>query len=104
MNLLSCREFLKNNDYVVILKCPNNVFEYYLNKGFIIFIMIKKNLERLPSEIKDRIGAEVTYNSDKVIICSTRIPSTSNKLKNLLVNSSSHYSYTKKYSMIKRKI
>ena len=37
MNFLSCHGFLKNNDSVVILKSPNGIFEYYLNKGFIIF-------------------------------------------------------------------
>ena len=72
------------------------MFEYYFIKWFSIFDCDKNNLERLTSEIKDRIGAEVTYNSDKVMICSTTIPSTSNTLKNLLVNSSSHSSYTKK--------
>ena len=34
MNLLSCHGFLKNNDYVVIIKCPNRMFEYYFNKEF----------------------------------------------------------------------
>ena len=29
MNLMSCRRFLKNKDSVVILKCPNRMFEYY---------------------------------------------------------------------------
>ena len=37
MNLLSCHGFLKKNDYIVILKCPNMMFKYFLNKGFIIF-------------------------------------------------------------------
>ena len=55
-------------------------------------IVIKK-LEIFSSEIKDRIGAEVTDNSDKVMICSTTILSTSNTLKNLLVNASYHSSY-----------
>ena len=27
MNLFSCQGFLKNNDSVVILKCPNRMFE-----------------------------------------------------------------------------
>ena len=61
-------------------------------------------LERLPSEIKDRIGAEVTDNSDKIMICSTTFPSTSNKMKNLLVNSSYHSSYTKKINDEKEEI
>ena len=96
MYLMSCHGFLKKNDYVVILKCPNRMFEYYFNKGFIIFDCDKKYLERLSSEIKYIIGTEVTDNSDKVMIFSTTFPSTSNTLKNLLVNASSHYSYTKK--------
>ena len=58
------------------------MFEYYFNKGFIIFDCDEINLERLPYEIKDRVDAEVTDNSDKVMICSTAIPSTSNTLKN----------------------
>ena len=41
MNLLSCNGFLKNNDSVVILKCPNRIYEYYLNKRFFCFILIK---------------------------------------------------------------
>ena len=53
-------------------------------------------LEKLPSEIKEIIGAEVTDNSDRVMICSTTIPSTSNTLNNLLVHESSHYSYIQK--------
>ena len=76
INLLSCHGFLKNNDYVVILKCPNSMFEYYLNRGFVIFDWDQNNLEKLPSHIKYRISAEVTDNSDKVMICSTTIPST----------------------------
>ena len=70
----SCHEFLKNKDYVVILKCPNRIFEYYLNKGFIIFIAIK-NLEKLPSEIKDRIGAEKQIIQTKSLHVSTTLPS-----------------------------
>ena len=34
---LSCHGFLKNNESVVILKCPNRMSEYYFNKGFVIF-------------------------------------------------------------------
>ena len=87
---------MKNNDSVVTIKYPNRIFEYYLNKVFIIFACDKNNLEKLPSGIKDRIGAEGTDNSEKVMIFSTTIPFTSNTLKNLLVNASSHYSYTQK--------
>ena len=37
LNLLSCQGFLRNNESFVILKCPHMMFEYYFNKGFIIF-------------------------------------------------------------------
>ena len=53
-----------------------------------------KKIKRLPSQVKDRFGAEVTINSEKVVLCYTTIPSTSNTLKNLLVNSNHHSSYT----------
>ena len=94
LNLLSCQGFLKNNESVVILKFPNRMFEYYFNKESIIFNCDENNLKRLPYEVKDRVGAEVTVNSHKVMICSTTILSTSDTLKNLLVNSNSHASYT----------
>ena len=35
LNVLSCHGFLKNNDYVVILKCHNRMSEYYFNKGLV---------------------------------------------------------------------
>ena len=35
LNMLSCHGFLKNNDSIVIFKCPNRMSEYYFNKGFI---------------------------------------------------------------------
>ena len=35
LNMLSCHGFLKNSYYIVILKCPNRMSEYYFNKGFI---------------------------------------------------------------------
>ena len=61
-NLLSYQGFLKNNESIVILKCPNRMFEYYFNKGFIIFNCDENNLKRLRYEVKDRVGAEVTVN------------------------------------------
>ena len=96
MNLFSCQGFFRNNESVHILKCLTRMFEYYFNKGLIIFDCDENYLKRLPSEVKDIVGAEVTVNSDKFIICSTIIPSTSNTLKNLLVNENSHSSYTNK--------
>ena len=47
LNLLSCHGFLKNNDSVVILKCPNKMYEYNFNKIFVILEcnedLLKKN-------------------------------------------------------------
>ena len=34
MNLLSCHIFLKNIKYIVIIKCPKSMLEYYFSKGF----------------------------------------------------------------------
>ena len=51
---------MKNNESVVILKFPNRMFEYYFKKESIIFNCDEKNLKRLPYEVKDRVGAEVT--------------------------------------------
>ena len=62
LNLLSCKCFSKNNEYVAILKCPHRMSEYYFNKGFIIFDCDEENLKRLPSQVKNRIGTEVTIN------------------------------------------
>ena len=45
MNFLSFKGFLKNNKSVVILKFPNRMFEYYFNKGFIIFNCDEKKLK-----------------------------------------------------------
>ena len=96
MNLMSCYGLLKNKDTVVILKCPKRIFEYYFSKGFTYFDWNIINLAKLPSEVKDRVHAEYIDNSDKVMICSTTITSTSNTLKNLAVNISFHYLYIQK--------
>ena len=93
MNLMSCNGFLNNKDSVIILKCPKRIFEYYFSKGLTYFDWNIINLAKLPSGVKDIIYAEETDNSDKVMIFSTKIPSTSNTPKNLLVNTSFHYSY-----------
>ena len=45
LNLLSCQGFLKNNESIVILKFPHRMFEYYFNKGFIIFDCDENNLK-----------------------------------------------------------
>ena len=45
LNLLSCHGFSKNNESVVILKCPNTMSEYYFNKGFLIFECDEENFK-----------------------------------------------------------
>ena len=55
LNLLSCHGFVKNNDSVVVLKCPNRMSEYYFNKEFVIFEcdeeIFKKFLQRSKPEL-----------------------------------------------------
>ena len=45
MNLISCHGFLKNINYVVILKFPKRILEYYFSKGFTILEYNVNNLE-----------------------------------------------------------
>ena len=47
LNFLSCHGFSKNNESVVILKCPNRMSEYYFNKGFVIFECDEENLKTI---------------------------------------------------------
>ena len=93
MNLMSCHGFLENKNSVIILKCPKRMLEYYFSKWFTVFECNTINLEKLPNEVKYKIHAEDTDNSEKVMTCTTRITSTSNTLKNLVVNKSFHSSY-----------
>ena len=72
------------------------MFEYYFSKGFTYFDCSIINFFKLPIEVKVRIHAEDTDNSDKFMICSTTIPSTSNTLNNLAVNTSFYYYYIQK--------
>ena len=44
--------------------------------------------------VKYRVGAEVKFNTDLVMLCYTTISSTSNTLKNLVINSNYHSSYS----------
>ena len=44
--------------------------------------------------VKEIVGAEFKVNSDLVLLCYTTITSTSNTLKNLLINSNYHSSYS----------
>ena len=45
LNLLFFQVFSKNNESVVILKCPHRMSEYYFNKGFNIFDCDEKKLK-----------------------------------------------------------
>ena len=42
--------------------------------------------KKLPLMVKEIVGAEVKVNIDLVMLCYTTITSTSNKLKNLVIN------------------
>ena len=97
MNLMSCHGFLKDINYVVILKCPKRMLEYYFLKGFSVLERNDNNLAKLLNEVLQRINAEETDHSDKVTTCINTISSTSNTLKNLLLNKSLHYFHIKTY-------
>ena len=88
MKLMSCHGFLKNINSVVILKCPKSMLEYYFLKGLTILECNYNNLAKLPNDIKQRTHVEETDNSDKFMTCINIILSTSNTLKNLVVNKS----------------
>ena len=45
MNLMSCRGFLKNIHFVVILKFPKRILEYCFSKGLTILEYNDNNLE-----------------------------------------------------------
>ena len=93
MNLMYCHSFFKNINYVFKFKFPKRMLEYYLPKGFDTLECNVNNLAKLPNEVKQIIHAEETYNSDFVMTCINTITSTSNTLKNLLLNKSLHFSY-----------
>ena len=59
------------------------MLEYNFSKGFTIFDCNTNNLAKLSNEVKNRIHAEDKENSDKVMICSTTIPSTSTHTEEL---------------------
>ena len=67
--------------------------EYYFSKEFTILECNDNNLEKLLNEVKQIIHAEETDNSDKVMTCVNKIPSSSNTLKNLVANKSFYSSY-----------
>ena len=99
MNLFLCHGFLKNIRSIVVLKCPKRMLEYYFSKIFGILECNFNDLEKLLNEVKQRIHAEETDNSDYVIICINTIPYISNTLKKLLLHKSldSSYIQTKYY-------
>ena len=92
--VLSCQVFLNNNEYIVILKCPNKMSQYYFNKRFIQLTCGEDHLKTLHVKVKDRVGAEVKVNSDLFMLCYTTITSTSNTLKNLYISKDYHSSYS----------
>ena len=58
MNLIYCHRLLDNINYVVILKCPKRILEYYFTKVFTILECNVNNLVKTPNEVKQRIHAE----------------------------------------------
>ena len=104
IKLLSCLGFLKNINYVVILKGSKSMVEYYLSKGFTIVEWNDNNLAKLPNELKQIIHVEETHNSDEVMKYINTIPYTSNTPKNLVVNEKSHPSYFQREFNDKKKI
>ena len=92
--MLSCQGFLNNNESILILKCPNMMYEYYFNKGFIQLTCDEDHLKTLPVRVKDRVGAELKVNSDLVMLCYTTISYTSSTLKNLFISRDYHSSYS----------
>ena len=52
MNLIFCHGFLKNINYIVILKFPKRILEYYFSKGFTILECNVNNLAKIPNDVK----------------------------------------------------
>ena len=94
MNMLSCQGFINNNDYIVILKFPNRMSQYYFNKGFTQFKCDEEHLKKNPDLVKERVGAVLTENTDLVMLCTTTITSTSSTLKNLYICTQYHSLYS----------
>ena len=68
--------------------------EYYFNKGFIQLTCDEDHLNKLPKLVQQRVCAEPKVNSDLVMLCKTRVISTSNTLKNLFISSYYQESYS----------
>ena len=95
MNLMYCHGFLRNINYIIILKFPKRMLEYYFSKGFTILEWNYNNLEKLLNYVKQRTHAEETDNPEKLMTCINTITSTSNTLNKLVVNKILHSSYIK---------
>ena len=80
MKLTSCNGFLRKINSVVILKCSKRTLKYYFSKLFNILECNINNLAKPPNEVKQRIHAEETDNSEKVMTCINTITSISNTL------------------------
>ena len=68
--------FFEEHKSVVILKYPKRMLELYFSKGFDILELNFNNLAKLLNEVKQRILAEETHNSDYIMTCINIIPST----------------------------
>ena len=69
------------------------MLEYYFSKVFGILECNTNNFVKLPNQVKQIIHAEEAYNLDYVMTCINTIPSTSNTLKNLILNKILYSSY-----------
>ena len=55
---MSCHGFFKNINYVVILKFPKRILEYYFSKRFTILECNYSNLEKNQNDVKQITHAE----------------------------------------------
>ena len=67
MNLKPCHIFSKKINYVVILKCPKSILEYYFSKGLATLECNVDNVSKSQNGVKQRIHAKETDNPDKVM-------------------------------------
>ena len=80
MKSLSCNGLSRNIKCIFVLKCPKRMLEYYFSKGFGILECNLNHLTKILNEVKQRIHAEETHNSDYVMIYINTVPSISNTL------------------------
>ena len=79
------------------------MLEYYFLKVFAILKCNVNNWAKLPNEVKQHIYAEEIDDSDKVMTCSTTIPSTSSTLIDLVLNKTFILLIFEENEMIKNK-